>query len=236
MYASRLCKDYLGLSVSSVASGWPSRFCSINSAAYLLLILVSLDYNLLGFGYVRRGHRGLAGSFSMRKVRHLTLVASAISIGAGLAGTSVGAKPQLELLKFSGSSKAEASQTVVGSAELDRSNQKVEALRKRTEQARQQLEAAKAHLRAAEAEYKAARAEKEALLLRTKATELASTANDPTLNAAAEVKTDASSSEAVSAGAPVPNSNSLNAGRIDPYGASPAVQPATLNDLGNLSQ
>ena len=167
----------------------------------------------------------------------MTLVASAISIGAGLAGTSVGAKPQLELLKFSGSSKAEASQTVVGSAELDRSSQKVEALRKRTEQARQQLEAAKAHLRAAEAEYKAARAEKEALLLRTKATELASSANDPTLNAAAEVKTEnASGGEAVSTGAPVPNSNNLSTGRIDPYAASPAVQPATLNDLGNLSQ
>ncbi|MBX9937769.1 MAG: hypothetical protein K2Y32_00875 [Candidatus Obscuribacterales bacterium] len=169
----------------------------------------------------------------MRKVRHLTLVVSAISIGAGLAATSVGAKPQLELLKFPGTSKAEATQAVVGSAELDRSNQKVEALRKRTEQARQQLEAAKAHLRAAEAEYKAARAEKEALLLRTKATELASSANDPTLNAAAEVKSEnTAGGEAGNTGAPVPNSNSLNAGRIDPYAATPSVQPATLNDLG----
>lgn len=169
----------------------------------------------------------------MRKVRHLTLVVSAISIGAGLAGTSVGAKPQLELLKFPGANKAETTQAVVGSAELDRSNQKVEALRKRTEQARQQLEAAKAHLRAAEAEYKAARAEKEALLLRTKATELASSANDPTLNAAAEVKSEnAAGGEAGTSGAPVPNSNSLNSGRIDPYSTAPAVQPATLNDLG----
>ena len=116
------------------------------------------------------------GSLQMRKVRHLTLVVSAIGLSAGLATAGqVHAKPQLELLKFSGAKPAETTSTV-GAAEMERTNQRVEALRKRTEQARQQLEAAKAHLRAAEAEYKAARAEKEALILRNKATELASVA------------------------------------------------------------
>ncbi|MBI5171866.1 MAG: hypothetical protein SFV17_24560 [Candidatus Obscuribacter sp.] len=163
----------------------------------------------------------------MRKIRHLTLVVSAIGLSAGLATAEVHAKPQLELLKFSGAKPAETTSTV-GAAEMERTNQRVEALRKRTEQARQQLEAAKAHLRAAEAEYKAARAEKEALILRNKATELASVA----VGEGAQ-KTEAS-----------PAKTEATAGRIDPSelapsetvsaGTAPAPgqpQAATLDDL-----
>lgn len=162
----------------------------------------------------------------MRKIRHLTLVVSAIGLSAGLATAAVHAKPQLELLKFSGAKPAETTSTV-GAAEMERTNQRVEALRKRTEQARQQLEAAKAHLRAAEAEYKAARAEKEALILRNKATELASVA----------VGEGAQKTES-------PAKTEATAGRIDPSellpsetgssGTAPAPgqpQAATLDDL-----
>ena len=163
------------------------------------------------------------GSLQMRKVRHLTLVVSAIGLSAGLATAGqVHAKPQLELLKFSGAKPAETTSTV-GAAEMERTNQRVEALRKRTEQARQQLEAAKAHLRAAEAEYKAARAEKEALILRNKATELASLAGGEKSESKAETQT----------GSPAPGAVEPTAnGRIEaPAQDFNAPQPATLQDL-----
>lgn len=174
----------------------------------------------------------------MRKVRHLTLVVSALSLGAGLATThSVSAKPQLELLGLHSRTGTAAtpdantvsSVSVVGSAELEKVNQKVEALRRRTEQAKQQLEAAKAHLRAAEAEYKAARADKEALILRNKATELASVAGAEKVDSTQTQKVESKLEETPVAPA---------GGRISaPLQEAPAQdfnapQPATLQELG----
>jgi len=178
----------------------------------------------------------------MRKRRHLTLVVSAISIGAGLAGSNgADANP----LSFHNTKPPEL--TIVGGADLERVNQKVEALRKRTEQARQNLEAANAHLRPAEAEYKAAKGEKEALILRQKASELASIADGeqvaakpPKEGEAQQISGDKVMSETaqpVSSGTGMPAP--ATSGRIDPFEktAAPAQdfnaqpQQGTLEDL-----
>lgn len=183
----------------------------------------------------------LAGDLYMRKVRHLTLVVSALSLGAGLATShSVSAKPQLELLGLhsrTGTAASPDANTVstVGSAELEKVNQKVEALRRRTEQAKQQLDAAKAHLRAAEAEYKAARADKEALILRNKATELASVAGAEKVENTQKIE---SKPEEMTGASPVPGAVVPAGGRISaPAQEAPAQdfnapQPATLQELG----
>lgn len=184
----------------------------------------------------------------MRKVRHLTLVVSALSLGAGLATShSVSAKPQLELLGLhsrtgtasSPDANTVSSVSVVGSMELEKVNQKVEALRRRTEQAKQQLDAAKAHLRAAEAEYKAARADKEALILRNKATELASVAGAEKVENTQKIE---SKPEEMTGASPVPGAVLPAGGRISaPAQEAPAQdihvdyqapQPATLQELG----
>lgn len=177
----------------------------------------------------------------MRKRRHLTLVVSALSIGAGLAGTSgADANP----LSFHNARPPEL--TIVGGADLERVNQKVEALRKRTEQARQNLEAAKAHLRAAEAEYKAAKGEKEALILRQKASELASIADGeqvaakpPKEGESQQISGDKVMSESAQPVTIEATPATAAGGRIDPFEktAAPAQdfnaqpQQGTLEDL-----